>query len=192
MRILLTVLVFCSIFSAPVSGLEWGAKLGGGAVVDPTRWGGHVSIEMPLTEEYPTSLVAFFEVYRRSESDVDLDGDGLTDFAKITGTQMPIGLAFMYKAPFTAEAGTVFFSAGGGLLRVISTIEDIALFGGTTTKRKGSSSDGMITVSGGVYFDVTQSAAIFLQARWFRNFSEASADNEVAIQVGVHFPIGSE
>ncbi|HAA76112.1 TPA: hypothetical protein DCE37_13435 [Candidatus Latescibacteria bacterium] len=83
--------------------LQWGVKAGGGVNFkpSPSRWGGHGSVEIPLSEDYPTSLSAFFEMYRKS---------GIT--------QMPIGLSIHYKAALSRYGGTIYFAGGGGLLRV--------------------------------------------------------------------------
>jgi hypothetical protein len=103
MRRFLGLFAVCLLLAGSADALQWGVKTGGGVVFkpSPSRWGGHASLEIPLSEDYPTSLSAFFEIYRKSSIN-----------------QMPAGLSIHYKAPLTRWGGTIYFAGGGGVLRV--------------------------------------------------------------------------
>ena len=161
-------LAVCAVLAGSADALQWGIKAGGGANFkpSPTRWGGHLSLEVPLSEDYPTSLAGFFEMYK-----------------KLGITQMPIGLGIHYKAPLSRYGGTIYFVGGGGILRV--SFEDV---GGVSLP---SQTNGMITVAGGAIFHLTESFGLFSQFRWFKPFA-SGAVNEYGIQFGVHLPIGRE
>ena len=152
--------------SAPA--LQWGVKLGGSTIFkpSPSRWGGHASLEIPLSEEYPTSLSGFLEMYKK---------DGFTT--------IPTGLSILYKAPLSRYGGMIYFTGGGGILR-FSGPDLIA-----NTNR--SSTDGMISVAGGTYVPLTEAISIFGQFRWFKRFA-SGAVNEYGISFGFYFPIGNE
>ena len=144
--------------------LQWGIKTGGGVNFKPkpSRWGGHGSVEIPLSEDYPTSLAVFFEMYK-----------------KLGITQMPIGLGIHYKAPLSRYGGTIYFVGGGGIIRVS--------FGGIIPAQ----TNGLITVAGGTVFALTEKVGIFSQVRWFKPFA-SGAVNEYGIQAGLHFSLGNE
>jgi len=154
--------------SGSADALQWGVKAGGGVNFKPSpaRWGGHGSIEIPLSEDYPTSISVFYEMYK-----------------KLGITQMPFGAAIHYKAPLTRYGGTIYFTGGGGLLR-LSGLTDI-------NGNSASQTDGMMTVAGGAIFSITESVGIFGQFRWFKAFA-SGAVNEYGIQFGLHFPLGRE
>ena len=155
------------ILAGPATALQWGVKAGGALIFkpSPSRWGGHGSIEIPLSEDYPTSLSAFFEMYKKSGF-----------------TTIPTGLSILYKAPLTRYGGTIYFTGGGGILRFSGPDLD-----GTNR----SSTDGMITVAGGTFVPLTESISVFGQFRWFKRFA-SGAVNEYGIQFGLHFPLGNE
>jgi len=171
MKHLIWIVILCLAAAGPASAAELGVKMGGGVVVDPSRWGGHVSFEVPLSREFPTFIAPFFELYRKG---------GVN--------QMPLGATLMYKSMFSGYGGTVYFGVGGGILKVSGTITDPL----TGIGASGSSTDAMITAGGGVYFYLKEPAALFVQMRWFRPFAETSAKNELAFQAGLHFRIGEE
>lgn len=175
MRRLIGAAVLGLLLVGSADALQWGVKVGGGVNFqpDPTRWGGHASIEIPLSEDYPTSLSAFYEIYRWDVDLVVVSG---------TASEMPIGLAVHYKAPLTRFGGTIYFAGGGGVLR--QSGPDPA--GGTA-----SQTNGMVTVAGGTVFNLTTSVGIFSQFRWLKAFA-SGAENEYGIQVGLHFPLGRE
>jgi len=154
--------------ASSASALQWGVRAGGSTIFkpSPSRWGGNAAIDIPLSEEYPTSLSAFFEMYKK---------DGFTT--------IPTGLSILYKAPLSRYGGTIYFTGGGGILR----------FSGPDllTGNNRSSTDGIITVAGGTWVPVTETIAIYGQFRWFKRFA-SGALNEYAISFGVHFPVGNE
>lgn len=158
------------ILGGSATALQWGVKAGGGVITDPNRWGGHASLDIPVSEEYPTSLTAFFEYHRKSGVDF-----------------IPTGLAITYKAPLSRAGGTIFFSGGGGLLRSSGSVSDPL----TGTVVSGSSNDGMITVAGGAIVNMTEAVGVFGQFRWFKRFA-SGAQNQYSIHVGLHFPLGDE
>jgi len=103
MRNLVAAAAICAVLAAPASGFMWNLKVGGGAVLkpSPTRWGGHVSFELPLSDDHPTYIAPFLDFYRKA---------GVS--------HMPVGAAIIYRAPFSDYWGTVYFASGGGLQRV--------------------------------------------------------------------------
>ena len=156
------------VLAGSATALQWGVKVGGGSLFkpSPSRWGGLASIEIPLSEEYPTSLSAFFEMYKKSGF-----------------TTIPAGLSILYKAPLSRYGGTIYFTGGGGILRLSGP--DIL------TGADRSSTDGIITVAGGTYVPVTESISVFGQFRWFKRFA-SGAVNEYGVQFGLHFPLGRD
>lgn len=153
------------LISVPASARQMGLKAGGGVLLDPSRWGGHASFEIALSEEYPTNVAPFIEVYSKSGTHV-----------------IPLGLALLYKARFSDYGGTVFFGAGGGVL-MIRGQPGFGVAEGT---------DGMITAAGGLSMGITERAGVFAQFRWFRSFEDQSAENQYGIQVGVQLQFGEE
>ena len=158
--------IVCLLLSVvPVSAREIGVKVGGAVVIDPSRWGGHISFEIPLSEEYPTNLAPFFEYYEKAGTKI-----------------MPLGLTLLYKARFSDYGGTVYFGAGGGVL-MIRGQPGLGLVTGT---------DGMITAGGGLSIGLGERFGVYTQARWFRSFEDQAANNEISIQAGLQFRLGSE
>lgn len=167
-RAVMCLVVVSALFSGSVDALQWGVKAGGGFNFQPspTRWGGHGSVEIPLSQDYPTSLSAFFEMYK-----------------KVGITQIPFGLGIHYKAPLTRFGGTIYFVGGGGLLRL-----SFEPTGGVSLP---SQTNGMITVAGGAILNMTEKIGFFSQVRWFKAFASGS-ENELGIQFGLHFNLGRE
>ena len=140
-------------------------KIGGGLVLDPTAWGGHISVDIPLGSSYPTYLAPYADLYRDGGSNL-----------------IPLGVALLYKAPLTDLFGTVYFGAGGGILRftqatALGVLEDAF--------------DPMVSAGGGIHLDFSEKTGVFIQARWFRRF-ESGARNEVSIHAGISFQLSEE
>lgn len=148
--------------AAPVCAREFGMSLGGGTLFDPTRPGGHFSLEMSLSDEYPTHLAPFCEFYSKSGIRI-----------------IPIGISLLYKPPLSEYGGTIYFGAGGGAL----------LIRGQPTPGLATGTDGMITVAGGLSFGVGTRAGVFVQVRWFRSFEDQTAENEIGVQAGLRFDL---
>ncbi len=148
-------------------------KAGGGLLFDPTRWGGHLAIEIPIGDTYPTYLAPFVEFYR-----------------KIGISEIPAGISLIYKAPLSDRYGTVFFGAGGGVLhaRGFPLLIDTVL-GPVITDETGTRTEAMIAAGGGVLFDVAERAGVFVQGRWFRAFASGSTNN-FALHAGLEFSLG--
>ena len=164
MRIRLLALLsgFALLAATPAQARDFGVNLGGGTLLDPTRPGGHFSFEMSLSDEYPTHLAPFCELYSKS------------------GTRIiPIGVSLLYKPPLSEYGGTIYFGAGGGAL----------LIRGQPTTGQATGTDGMITVAGGLSFGVGPRAGVFVQVRWFRSFEDQTAENEVGLQAGIRFSL---
>jgi hypothetical protein len=161
----------------PVTALQWGVKAGGGVNFEPSpsRWGGHGSIEIPLSQDYPTSLSVFFEMYRKTLTIQNVSG---------TTTQIPMGLAIHYKAPLSRHGGTIYFTGGGGIVR--DSFPDL-----TSASGRSSATEPIVTVAGGTVIPVTESIAVFGQFRWFKAFA-SGAVNQYGVQFGIHFPLGRE
>ncbi len=164
--------------AVPASAREVGIKAGGGLIVDPSRWGGHVSVEIPISDEYPISVAPFFELYEK-------DGE----------KGMPTGVAMLYKAPLSEQVGTVHFGVGlGFLLRRGSALGQVGV--------SQSRNDFMMTAAGGISFGVSEQVGMFVQGRWFVSlvdeavdpldlaFGQASSKNEFTLIVGVDFQLG--
>lgn len=147
-------------------------KAAGGLLLDPSRWGGHVSVDIPIGDTYPTFLSPFVEFYRKSGINA-----------------IPVGLNLLYKAPFSEEYGMIYFGAGGGLYRVSGTITLRDLSGNPIATIKDTSNQGMITVLGGLQIDFSDAVGVFAQGRWFRAFA-SGAKYEVAAMVGLNFKLG--
>ena len=156
-------------------------KIGGGTLLDPTRAGGHLSIEFPIGDLYPTYLAPFVEYYRKS---------GISE--------IPAGVSLIYKAPLSDHYGTVFFGVSGGVLhaRGFPVIEE--LLNGTlvyiidpVTEEiiTGTSTKALIAVAGGMRFDVSENIGAFVQGRWFRAFASGSTNN-FGIHAGLMFSLG--
>lgn len=139
-------------------------KVGGGLLVDNTRWGGHLSVDIPVGDTYPTYLSPFIEFYRTSLA----PGSNLNE--------IPVGASILYKAAFSEQYGVVFFGVGGGMF---------------LARGAASASEPMVTAGGGLMFDVSDSMGLFVQGKWFRAFTTGSK-NEVSLHVGVNFRVGSE
>lgn len=152
-------------------------KAAGGFLLDPVRWGGHLSVDIPIGDDYPTYLAPFVEVYRRSGY-----------------TAIPAGVSLLYKAPFTQEFGTAFFGAGAGVYRLSGPdfeidIDDAGNLILVTTNR--SSTEAMISAAGGVHLHFTEAFGGFVQVRWFRAFASGSR-NEVSLIAGLSFRFGED
>lgn len=157
-------------------------KIGGGALLDPTRGGGHLSIEVPIGDLYPTYLAPFVEFYRK---------DGISE--------IPAGVSLVYKAPLSDQYGTVFFGVAGGVLhaRGFPVIVDVLIDGtvlylvDTTTGDfvRETSTEALIAVAGGMRFDVSEGIGAFVQGRWFRAFASGSTNN-FGIHAGLMFSLG--
>lgn len=173
-------------------------KIGGGALLDPTRGGGHLSVEVPIGDMYPTYLAPFVEVYRKS---------GISE--------IPAGVSLIYKAPLSDRYGTVFFGVAGGVLHargfpvvvpavivlddgtpiniidpvtgeaIMEQLRDIA----TGEFVTGTSTEALIAVAGGVQFDIAESVGAFVQGRWFRAFASGSTNN-FGLHAGLVFSLG--
>ena len=162
----MVVLGVCwSITSGPVSARELGIKLGGGTMLSASRFGGHASIEIPLSDEYPTNIAPFIEFYSKSGKKV-----------------IPLGLALLYKARMSDAGGTVYFGAGGGVLMIRGQPGPLFVTG----------TEGMITAAGGVGMGIGERMGGFAQIRWFRSFEDQTGDNEFSIQAGLQISLGGE
>ena len=149
-------------------------KVGGGALFDPTRGGGHLSVEFPIGDLYPTYLAPFVEYYRRTITLVATD--------KTLETEIPAGVSLIYKAPLSDRYGTVFFGVAGGVLHTrgspVIVPAVIVLFDGTQINLidpvtgyvimepsrdpvtgdfvTETSTEALIAVAGGMRFDVAE------------------------------------
>ena len=151
-------------------------KTGGGIVLDPTSSGGHISFEVPISDDYPTYLAPFLEYYSK-------DGESL----------MPIGITLLYKAPFSTAFGTIYFGVGGGILSIRDRVS-LDQFNNPTTF---SATKALVSAGGGVRISLTERIGFFGQMRWFRPFSsgdpnQVSVPNRFAFHGGLHFELGSE
>ncbi len=162
-------------------------KIGGGALFDPTRAGGHLSIEFPIGDLYPTYLAPFVEFYRKG---------GISE--------IPAGVSLVYKAPLSDQYGTVFFGVSGGVLHargfpvlvpvgvdpvtgeVIVSLSRDPVTGEVITE---TSTEALIAVAGGMRFDVSEGIGAFVQGRWFRAFASGSTNN-FGIHAGLMFSLG--
>ena len=180
MRFMVRVVMFCAVL-----GLIFGradaqvdVKIAGGAVLDPTRWGGHFSIEIPIGDTYPTYLAPFVEWYQKNGID-----------------EIPFGASLIYKAPFSDRYGTVFFGVGGGMLhaRGFPVVDPFTggLFVDTNTGEflTDSSTEPVIVAGGGLKLDVAGRVGVFVQGRWFRAFATGSTNN-LSFQLGLSFTLG--
>jgi hypothetical protein len=158
-----------------------GIKAGGGVLFDPIRPGGHISIEIPISDDRPLALAPFFEIYEK-------DGE----------KGMPLGISLLYNAPLTQEVGTIYFGAGAGMLLLRGTT--FQQFGGGTVT--GGSNNVMATAAGGLLFHVGESFGLFIQGRWFMSLSDTTDDpldlefgapttrSNFGIVAGIHFGAG--
>ncbi len=160
LRILALLSGFALLAATPVAARDFAVNAGGGTLFDPSRPGGHFSFEMSLSDEYPTHLTPFCEFYGKSGTWI-----------------IPIGISLLYRPPLSEYGGTIYFGAGAGAL----------LVRGQPAQGLPTGTDGMISVAGGLSFDVGPSAGMFVQVRWFRSFENQSAENEIGIQAGVRF-----
>jgi hypothetical protein len=139
-------------------------KAAGGALLsNEVRPGMFASIEIPISEDYPTHLSPFIEVYSK---------DGTT--------MIPLGASLIYKASFSERGGTVFFGAGGGLL-MIRGEPGLGYATGTS---------GMIGVMGGLSFGLGDRLGVLVQGRWLRPFEDETAENELGAHIGLQFDLG--
>ena len=173
-------------------------KIGGGALLDPTRGGGHLSVEVPIGDLYPTYLAPFVEYYRKS---------GISE--------IPAGVSLIYKAPLSDHYGTMFFGVAGGVLHargfpvlvpVVLLLDDGTLINAvnpvtgevvmqpsmdsaTGEVVTGTSTEALIAVAGGMRFDVAEGIGAFVQGRWFRAFASGSTNN-FGLHAGLMFSLG--
>ena len=165
-------------------------KIGGGILLDPTRGGGHLSVEFPIGDLYPTYLAPFVEYYRRNITLVATD--------KTLETEIPAGVSLVYKAPLSDRYGTVFFGVAGGVLHTRGSPIVEVLFDGTTVYAVDTatgevvtetSTEALISVAGGMRFDVSEGIGAFVQGRWFRAFASGTTSN-FGIHAGLMFSLG--
>lgn len=182
MKSMVAVIFFLMVAFLGRADAQVDVKIGGGALLDPTRGGGHLSIDFPIGDLYPTYLAPFVEFYRK---------DGISE--------IPAGVSLVYKAPLSDRYGTVFFGVAGGVLhaRGFPVIVDV-LFDGTvlylvdTTTGdfvRETSTEALIAVAGGMRFDVSEGIGAFVQGRWFRAFASGSTNN-FGIHTGLIFSLG--
>ena len=164
------ILLCLSLLAFPIQADATSIKVGGGTLFDPSRLGGHLSIEIPLGDDYPTYLAPYVELYRKDKIN-----------------EIPIGAILLYKAPLSDLIGTVFFGVGGGVLLARGPTWDIPGLG----TFKISATEGIISAGGGLRIDVQERIGIFVQARWFKAFASGSK-NQVSAQIGLHFDIGGQ
>ena len=144
-------------------------KAGGGMLFDPTRWGGHLSLEIPLGSDHPTYLAPFVEFYQKSQV-----------------KEIPIGISLLYKAPLSELLGTIYFGVGGGVFLSRVTFTDQVL--GTV---KLSRTEPMISVTGGIRLDVSDRMGLYTQVYLLRPF-ETGSTTVFGVQAGLHFEIGEK
>jgi len=164
-RLLGIVVLLLGLMSLSASAREIGVKAGGATVFDPVRWGGHLSFEIPLSDEYPTNLAPFIEVYNKN-------GNKL----------IPVGIALIYKARISDAGGTIYFGVGGGAL----------LVRGQPAFGLVKSTDGIISAALGLSLGFGDRFGAFTQMRWFRSFEDQTADNLYAVHFGLSFNLGGE
>ncbi len=182
MKSLVAVVFFSLVAMFGRADAQVDVKIGGGALLDPTRGGGHLSIEFPIGDLYPTYLAPFVEYYRKS---------GISE--------IPAGVSLVYKAPLSDHYGTVFFGVAGGVLhaRGFPVIVDV-LFDGTVLYLVDTatgevvienSTKALLAVAGGMRFDVSENIGAFVQGRWFRAFASGSTNN-FGIHAGLMISLG--
>jgi hypothetical protein len=162
------------------SGAQVDVKVGGGLLVDQSRWGGHLSVDIPIGDTYPTYLSPYVELYRSTLA------------PGIHLNEIPVGANLLYKAPFSEQYGVVFFGIGGGMYLARGTSIPITDFSGNVIDTiSNSASEPMITAGGGLLVDVSDSMGLFVQGRWFKAFT-TGAKNEVTLHVGLSFKLGED
>lgn len=155
-------------------------KVGGGMLLDNSRWGGHLSVDIPIGDLHPTYLSPFVEFYRT------------TPAPGIHINEIPIGASLLYKAPFSEQYGVVFFGVGGGLYLARGTSIDITNAAGNVIDTiSNSTTNAIVTAGGGLMVDVSDSMGFFVQGKWFRAFTSGSK-NEVSLHVGLSFKLGDD
>ncbi len=198
MKSLVAVVFFSLVAMFGRADAQVDVKIGGGALLDPTRGGGHLSIEFPIGDLYPTYLAPFVEYYRKS---------GISE--------IPAGVSLVYKAPLSDRYGTVFFGVSGGVLHargfpVIApvvlvlddgtpinvvdpltgeVIMDLSRDPVTGEVITGTSTKALLAVAGGMRFDVSENIGAFVQGRWFRAFASGSTNN-FGIHAGLMISLG--
>ena len=185
MRLMVQVVMFCAVLGVTIgqADAQVEVKVAGGALFDPTSWGGHFSIEIPIGDTYPTYLAPFVEWYRISAVGQIPASD-----------EIPAGVGLIYKAPFSDQYGTVFFGVGGGLLytRGVPTRDDFGrvLINATTGQlATGSLKEPLLSVAGGLRLDVVERVGVLVQGRWFRAFA-SGATNNFSVQAGLSLALG--
>jgi len=159
------------------SGAQVDVKVGGGLLVDQSRWGGHLSVDIPIGDTYPTYLSPYVELYRSTLA------------PGIHLNEIPVGANLLYKAPFSEQYGVVFFGIGGGMYLARGTVKDAS--GNVIDGVSISATEPMITAGGGLLVDVSDSMGLFVQGRWFKAFT-TGAKNEVTLHVGLSFKLGED
>ena len=181
MKSMVAVFFFSMVAMFGQADAQLDVKIGGGALLDPTRGGGHLSIEIPIGDLYPTYLAPFVEYYRKN---------GISE--------IPAGVSLIYKAPLSDRYGTVFFGVGGGVLHargfpVIEVLIDgtrvFLIDPATGDFVTGKSTEALIAVAGGMRFDVSEGIGAFVQGRWFRAFASGSTNN-FGLHAGLMFSLG--
>ena len=118
------VLVYLVLSASSASAAPIGIRAGGGFMIHPSRPGGHFSMEVPISQDYPTTVGAMFEMYSKGGTRV-----------------MPLGVTLGYKARLTDYGGAIFFEAGGGMLLTRGNTQNtdgmITTAGGLSVNLKG-------------------------------------------------------
>lgn len=155
-------------------------KVGGGMLVDNSRWGGHLSVDIPIGDLHPTFLSPFVEFYRKALG----GGDHLNE--------IPFGASLLYKAPFSEQYGVVYFGIGAGMFLARGPSVNVTnAVGNVIDTVSISATNAIVTAGGGLNVDVSDSMGLFVQGKWFRAFTSGSK-NEVSLHVGLSFRLGDD
>jgi len=175
MRVLMGIVVVVLLVGQSEAQID--IKVGGGLILDNTRWGGHLSVDIPIGDTHPTFLSPFVEFYRS------------TPGPNFHINEIPLGANLLYKAPFSEQYGVVFFGIGGGLFLARGTSFPVYDLAGNVIDTVSSSvTEPMITAGGGLTIDMSETLGIFAQGRWFRAFTTGSK-NDVSLHVGISFKL---
>ena len=176
MKHLIRIVSVCLVLmAASAADAQISVRLGGGLAINPSRPGGHVSFDFPLSEQYQTFLAPFFEFYSK---------DGVR--------HIPAGASLLYKAALSEHGGLVYFGAGAGVLMQRGTlleIEEDPNIGPVLVITE-PFTEAMLSVAGGAQVGLGERAGVFVQARWFRSMA-TGGNNEIAFQAGVYFNLGA-
>jgi hypothetical protein len=155
-------------------------RVGGGMLLDNSRWGGSLAVDIPIGDLHPTYLSPFVEFYRS------------TPAPGIHVNEIPLGASLLYKAPFSEQYGVVYFGVGGGMFLARGTSIPITNAAGNIIDTISiSATNAIVTAGGGLNVDVSDSMGLFVQGKWFRAFTSGSK-NEVSLQVGLSFRLGDD